>query len=116
MHQWIQWISILLIVITLSFSIIQFGAIKRDHEIFHEIREISRFVPDHENIYTHKSIWENWKLTAYLSRYHNISLNPDNEEKYLLFPKQLILPPTLSEKYELVNSNLINYNLYKQID
>ena len=116
MHQWIQWISIFLIIITLSFSILQFGKIKRDQEIFHEIREISRFVPDNENIYTHKSIWENWKLTAYLSRYHNISLNPDIEEKYLLFPKQLILPPTLSEKYELVNSNLFNYTLYKQKD
>ena len=113
-HHWIQWISILLIVITLSFSIIQFGEIKRDRKIFHEMKEISRFVPENENIFTHKSIWENWTLSAYLSRYHNISLNPDVEEKYMLFPKQMSLPPHLIDKFELVNSNLIDYKLFKK--
>ena len=113
-HHWIQWISILLIVITLTFSIIQFGEIKRDREVFHEMKEISQFVPENENIFTHKSIWENWTLAAYLSRYHNISLNPDVEEKFMLFPKQMNLPPHLIDKFELVNSNLIDYKLFKK--
>jgi hypothetical protein len=113
-HQGIQWGSILIVIGVITFSTINFGKIKRDQVMIHEMEKISQIVPDHETIYTDPSVWENWTFTAYLSRYHDISLDANHEQEYLLFPKAKILPETIIQKYEIINCNLMNYDLYKK--
>lgn len=113
-HKWILWGSFLIVIGVITFSVGNFGKIKRDQVMIHEMEKISQIVPDHETIYTDPSVWENWTFTAYLSRYHNISLDTNHEQEYLLYPKKLILPEPIIQKYKLINCNLMNYDLYQK--
>jgi 4-amino-4-deoxy-L-arabinose transferase-like glycosyltransferase len=106
--------SSLVIIITLVSSWISFGKIARDYEIIQDVTAISNEVPKGTTIQTTKKIWENWVLTAYLSRYQNISLDCNQEQEYLLYSKPTTNQETLLTKYNLTTCNLRKYKLYKK--
>ncbi len=108
--------SYILILTTLFISIMKYGTIKRDHNLIHDIEIISHLVPDNTTIYTQQNVWENWALTAYLSRYHNISLDYKNEQNFLLIAKDKEIKENNKPKYELIKYNLKEYTIYKLIN
>lgn len=110
--QWLNRVSIIVLVFIVTFSTVKFGDFSRDEETIKDIYKISKNIPKGTIISTTEDLWSDWGLVAYMSRIGYLSLDSDNKHEYFLIRKEakLVSP----NGYEPVNLKLENYILLKR--
>ncbi len=90
-------VSIIVLVGSLLFTLLQIGKTKRDEKILSDIYTIGKIIPHGEIVGTPYTISYEWGLSEYFSRYFYITLDAStNEHKYFMIRKDLpknLVPP-----------------------
>jgi hypothetical protein len=112
-----KWISYSFIVLGILLSIYFSNGYSRDKSKLKDIQTILRELPEGCTINISQDLWEDWSLHGYFSRFKNVSLDQDvqNKREYLLI-KNENYSDTLKSDYDVVKLNAINYLLFKKKD
>lgn len=108
--------SIIMGIGVLGFSAAQMGKIGKDAEVIADAQALAKFFPKHTIIKTCYQLEYDFRLRAYLARYHSLSLNSDI---YHELPKFVLLPANEGcavigmEMYAEVPLEMKVYKLYK---
>lgn len=87
------------------------GKPSRDRELLEDVRVISGLIHHGSRISAPESLCTDWKLTAYLARESNISLDCRNPQTFYLTPRDNPLPDSVTSRYQPVNLSLNGYIL-----
>ena len=92
--------TLLLLLISIVFSVTRVGKFKRDEGILKDIYAIGTIVHQKNIIYMPKDMTNDWSTICYFERHFDISLETDNERPYFIIRKDL--PRTLiPDNYKL---------------
>ncbi len=109
-----NYISFILLIISISLSCMQINKIGRDKNKITDIYSIIQLVPKGTDISIQKDIRQDWSIHGYFYRYANISLdtNPPINHNFLLVLKDYNKEVPFNFKESNVKLNL--YKLYKK--
>jgi 4-amino-4-deoxy-L-arabinose transferase-like glycosyltransferase len=105
-------LSILLLIATIGYSLMQKGETGRDHEMLSDVYSIGKVVPKFTEITVSAEIFNEYVLGCYFIRYFNISLKPEEKEEFYMIRKTMnsdYLPD-----YKKVDIETKIYDLYKR--
>lgn len=106
--------SIILIVLSISFSIFQIGKVSRDEEMLHDVYIIGNYLKNEQTIDTDSDVYYTWNFQFYLLRKFNLSLNPiSKKQKYFITEKSI--DSFGDPNYKQVNLATKKYNLFIKI-
>lgn len=85
-----KYVSICLLVVSISFGFLFIGKDGRDVKLLSDMDVIAKKLPQKSIISVTNQMREEYSLFAYYARFHDISmdLNPDNQRQYLLIRKE----------------------------
>lgn len=108
-------LSFALVLIALAITFSFAGKTRRDKDKLHDVYAIGNIVPAKSHITTEPSVWADWTLNLYFTRYFNISLEKDTSYKckYLLVKKEGDFQPSASLKE--INIGLKGFKLFEQL-
>lgn len=113
--QWLRGIRIISIIslcVILAFAFTHFKKFSRNEDELHDIYTITAIIPEGTVISTTKHTWEDWQLTAYLSRINYISLDCDHNQPYYFVEKNEL--QNVPEGYAIIDLPLKKYYLLQK--
>lgn len=108
--------SIVVLIGTLLFSVMQRGKFSRDEQKIKDVIQLVAHIPPNTTIAAHATLTTEWGTVAYLARMGNISLSADLDHVFLLLPKNEMLPEDQLKQYTPVPLHLTTYQLYRKHD
>ncbi len=105
LYSLVLWIEVVAVTVLFTFKEDTNKNLIRDVEV------ITREVPSGSVISGDQTIYSDWPLEAYLSRYANISIDDKNLNTWYLTRKNAILPDSLAGVYNRLELKLDNYQL-----
>jgi hypothetical protein len=109
-HNIVLMSSILILVFTINYSIMQIGKIQRDRDMLHDVYTIGNSIPDNSFISVTPDLYSTYVLECYFVRYFNDSFNYNDKKNYLMTTKNSVL--NLPD-YEKLNMPTKLYDVYK---
>lgn len=106
-----KWYRLFLWLLVAGVAILFTFKTDSNKNLIRDVQAITREVPPGSIISADQSIYSDWPLAAYLSRYGNISIDDKNLNSYYLIRKNATLPDSLSGVYHRSVLELIHYQL-----
>ncbi len=104
--------ALLLLLISIVFSVMQIGKSKRDEGILKDIYTIGTIVPYNSIINMPKDMVNDWSIVCYFQRYLDVSIESENKHTYFIIRKDL--PKALvPNNYKLYPIQTTDLDLYK---
>jgi hypothetical protein len=105
--------TLLLLLISIVFSVMQIGKFKRDEGLLKDIYTIGTIVPHKSIINMPKDMVNDWSIVCYFERYLDISLEDENKHTYFVIRKDLpkALVPANYKLYPIQTTDLDLYKL-----
>lgn len=114
-YYWIKYISIGLFVVSIILPVFFYGKDNRDKKLLSDMDIIANYLPPKSIVNVSKEMEEEYSLFAYYARFHNISLDPNinNKRKYILIRKEY--NNNFEElNYKKVKLETESFNLYEK--
>ncbi len=105
--------SLVLLLTSIIFSVMQVGKFKRDEGVLKDIYTIGMIVPRRSIINMPKDMVNDWSIVCYFERYLDISLEDENKHTYFVIRKDLpkSLVPANYTLYPIQTNDLDLYKL-----
>jgi 4-amino-4-deoxy-L-arabinose transferase-like glycosyltransferase len=96
---WMKVVSILVLSISVVYSVSRFGKFSRDEILLKDVYFISQLIPEGTIIGTTNELCQRWGLIAYLNRIGSYSLDCTNRHEYFLIPRDEAFQPNNNKNY-----------------
>ncbi len=115
-HKVFALFALLLLLSSIVFTASKFGSYNRDKDKITDLMVVKKEIPQIQDLNIERSMWDDWALFGYASRYANFSFWREEEptKQYLLVPKGEDYTKEVVG-YKLVALKLSNYNLFIRI-
>ena len=102
---------------SVTFTASKFGSYSRDKDKISDLKAIKIEFPLIQDLDIEHSMWDDWALFGYASRYANFSfwVEESPSKKYLLTPKGYDFSEQLAD-YKIVSLKLNHYNLLERVN
>ncbi len=107
--------SLFCVAVALAATVFQYGGVRRDAGMIHDVRAVARVVPPRAVIGVDEGLWTRWSLHMYFARYCRMSLDGGDAGAHLYRVAEKGSPPPEHYAPDPVSTDLHEYVLYRKV-
>jgi hypothetical protein len=99
--KYFSWITLLLLIGSITYTLTCFGKTKRDKEMLSDVYALGNMIPRGEKIGIPSEMWETWNFQTYMVRYNYISLDSEGKANRFFVIEKELSKELVPSNYEL---------------